>query len=478
MVIIMTIKDLHTEIKVLRHLKDFPGDYQALKKNDFSSTTVRIYEAIRRFSGKVGDDDLAATCPDKGIIKSIIATDDENPDYWYNKLIKLSALRQAQKLGWDDFVSNYVIEQESPDGEKDIIFTDKFEESSIGQLREDVLEYTNVIIAACRESYCKEERDFCYADELPHAKDTRDWLIEGLIKERTFNELVAPSKSGKSQLAFQLAYDVQNGMKFLDLFETKQCDVLYVDFEMDDEELKTREENLIKFRKGTERFQILALAEEKKNLERILYRVKRKVRKNPNVGLVVFDNFYSLVDGDFDTNNVGEVKELLDRLKFELTNLDVAVLLLNHTNKTVDKELQWKPDSEINDSYILSAPFGSLAHGAKVDTTILLQKRQEGKRIHVTGRNVSPIVRVSCKSDESNYFFFSHVGGIETAEELVRINDEQKKELDNILKMAKGNKITWSTLKGKVKNLTIEKLRNSGYKVFKVNTNQYVTFGD
>ena len=108
----------------------------------------------------------------------------------------------------------------------------------------------------------------------------------------------------------------------------------------------------------------------------------------------------------------------------------------------------------------------------------MLQKRQEGKRIHVTGRNVSPIVRVSCKSDESNYFFFSHVGGIETAEELVRINDEQKKELDNILKMAKGNKITWSTLKGKVKNLTIEKLRNSGYKVFKVNTNQYVTFGD
>ena len=150
MVIIMTIiRDIHTEIKVLRHLKDFPGDYQALNKNDFSTTTVSSYEAIRRFSGKVGDDDLAATCPDKGIVKSIIATDDENPDYWYNKLIKLSALRQAQKLGWDDFVSKYVIEQESPDGEKDVIFTDKFEESNIGQLSEYVLEFTNVIIASC-----------------------------------------------------------------------------------------------------------------------------------------------------------------------------------------------------------------------------------------------------------------------------------------------------------------------------------------
>lgn len=102
------IRDIHTEVKVLRHLKDFPQDYQALKKTDFSGTTVRIYEAIRRFSSKVGDDDLAATCPDKGIVKSIIATDDENPDYWYEKLIKLSVLRQAEKLGWDEWVDTYI----------------------------------------------------------------------------------------------------------------------------------------------------------------------------------------------------------------------------------------------------------------------------------------------------------------------------------------------------------------------------------
>lgn len=471
------IKDLHTEIKVLRHLQDYPQDYEALKKNDFSANTVKAFERIRQFYDKIGNDDLVACCGNN-LAQLIVATDDNNPDYWYSKLIKLSVMRKAEELGWDDWVSEYINEEDSPDGEKNIIFTDKFEESSIGQLREDVLEYTNVILATCRESYCKEERDFCYADELPHAKDTRDWLVEGLIKERTFNELVAPSKTGKSQLAFQLAYEVQNGLKFLDLFKTKQCDVLYVDLEMDDEELNKREQSLIEFRKGTERFQILALAEEKKNLERILYRIKRKIRKNPKVGLVVFDNFYSLVDGDFDTNDVGQVKELLDRLKFELTTLGVAVLLLNHTNKTVDKELQWKPDSEINDSYILSAPFGSLAHGAKVDTTILLQKKIDGKRIHVTGRNVSPIVRVSCKSDESNSFFFTHVGGIDTVEELVRLSSEQKQKVDELLSKAMNQRVSWTTLKAKVDKLSIDKLRNSGYNVFKIKTNQYVTFGD
>ena len=44
--------------------------------------------------------------------------------------------------------------------------------------------------------------------------------------------------------------------------------------------------------------------------------------------------------------------------------------------------------------------------------------------------------------------------------------------------MAKDNKITWTTLKAKVDKLSIEKLRNSGYSVFKIKTNQYVTFGD
>lgn len=139
------IRDIHTEVKVLRHLKDFPQDYQALKKTDFSGTTVRIYEAIRRFSSKVGDDDLAATCPDKGIVKSIIATDDENPDYWYEKLIKLSVLRQAEKLGWDEWVDTYVIQQESPDGEKDIIFTDNFENTSVEDMKDDIDEYTHDI---------------------------------------------------------------------------------------------------------------------------------------------------------------------------------------------------------------------------------------------------------------------------------------------------------------------------------------------
>ena len=55
------IKDLHTEIKVLRHLQDYPNDFPALKKNDFSSDTAKAFEKIRLFNDSIGNDDLV-TC--------------------------------------------------------------------------------------------------------------------------------------------------------------------------------------------------------------------------------------------------------------------------------------------------------------------------------------------------------------------------------------------------------------------------------
>ena len=468
MVIIMTIKDLHTEIKVLRHLKDFPGDYQALKKNDFSSTTVRIYEAIRRFSGKVGDDDLAATCPDKGLIKSIIATDDENPDYWYEKLIKLSVLRQAQKLGWDDFVSNYVIEQESPDGEKDVIFTDKFEDSSIEDLKGELEDYTDEVIKLCRQSYSIPYKSyFCKADELPHAKDTRDWLIEGIIKERTFNELVAPSKSGKSQLAYQLAYEVQNGMPFLDVFPTKKRNVYYIDCELDPEDIDEREANLRAWRGGTERVDYHSTALENETIDNIISQTKKAIRKDENAGLVVFDNFYSFVDGQFDTNNVGEVSDLLNKLKFEFTTLGVAVILVNHTNKSIGDDLSGLSDSKITDSFILNSPFGSLAHGAKVDTTILLQKKKGNERcVHITGRKIYAVERVGCICDKStNYFFQSVAGNGDCVDKVTnKLSEEELEEIDNIFIKQKKNKLSFNTIKRNfVGDLTSEKLMNAGF---------------
>lgn len=462
------IKDLHTEVKVLRHLKDFPQDYQALTRADFVSGTFKIFDAIRRFHGKIGDDDLRATCSNDSLVKSIIATDDENPDYWYEKLVKLSVMRQADKLGWDDWVRDYIIVEESPDGEKDIVFTDKFEDTSIEDLKGELEDYTDEVIKLCRQSYSIPYKSyFCKADELPHAKDNRDWLIEGIIKERTFNELVAPSKSGKSQLAYQLAYEVQNGMPFLDVFPTKKRNVYYIDCELDPEDIDEREANLRAWRGGTERVDYHSTALENETIDNIINQTKKAIRKDENAGLVVFDNFYSFVDGQFDTNNVGEVSDLLNKLKFEFTTLGVAVILVNHTNKSLGDDLSGLSDSKITDSFILNSPFGSLAHGAKVDTTILLQKKKGNERcVHITGRKIYAVERVGCICDKSTSFFFQSVAGNgDSVDKAInKLTEKEIEEIDNIFIKKKKDKLSFNTInRNFVGDLTADKLIDAGF---------------
>ena len=473
------IKDLHTEIKVLRHLQDYPKDFPALKKNDFSSDTAKAFEKIRLFNDSIGNDDLV-TCCGNNLAQLIVATDDNNPDYWYSKLIKLSVMRKAEELGWDDWVRGYVIEENSPDGEKNIIFTSVFENSSIEEIKDAIIAYTDELVNSCRECYeSAEEEDFMYADELPRANEEYDWLIEGLIKERTFNELVAPSKSGKSQLAYQLAYEVQNGLPFLDVFPTKKRNVYYIDCELDPEDIDEREANLRVWRGGTERVDYHSTALENETIDNIISQTKKAIRKDENAGLVVFDNFYSFVDGEFDTNDVGQVSDLLDKLKFELTSMGVTVILVNHTTKSLGDDLSDLSDSKIIDSFILNSPFGSLAHGAKVDTTILLQKKSEGKKLHITGRKISPIIRISCKSDESTHWFFQHVGGIDSAEDaLNKLTEKEIEQVEAYFDKKGKDKASLSTIVKniiKTRELTAEMFRNSGYKVEYVNKNIHIS---
>lgn len=83
--------------------------------------------------------------------------------------------------------------------------------------------------------------------EYEEANEPIEWLVDGIIQKRSFNELVAPSKAGKSQLSYQLAYEVANGKDFLGIFKTNKCKVIYFDFEMNPNEIKHRVDMLKAF---------------------------------------------------------------------------------------------------------------------------------------------------------------------------------------------------------------------------------------
>ena len=83
-------------------------------------------------------------------------------------------------------------------------------------------------------------------DTLPDTDKNRGWFIEDMIQEESFNIIVGPAKSGKSAFSYGMAYCLQNGINFLDK-KVEQCDVLYLDFEIDTRDIKIRLERLKKY---------------------------------------------------------------------------------------------------------------------------------------------------------------------------------------------------------------------------------------
>ena len=68
------------------------------------------------------------------------------------------------------------------------------------------------------------------------------------------------------------------------------------------------------------------------SLDDVLYLIRQKKVENPNLNLVVFDNFYSFAERD--TNNVTDVKNLLKKIWMGVGE-DITIVVVNHTNKAV-----------------------------------------------------------------------------------------------------------------------------------------------
>ena len=153
--------------------------------------------------------------------------------------------------------------------------------------------------------------------------------------ENTFNSIIAAAKVGKSQLAYQMAFCVQNGIDFLQ-YPVQKGDVLYVDFELRPNAIKKRFERLKEFYglPDAEEYKVLSLAdsygEGSISLESVVEAVRGEKRRNPGIKLCIFDCYYSFCEGD--SNAEGDTKRTLGKIK--VLTKDMAVVYVHHTNKT------------------------------------------------------------------------------------------------------------------------------------------------
>lgn len=352
-------------------------DYFALDKNVYEYTNSHYKNII--LSTEDINDVLA------GLVEM---EDSHNALAYIEDAKKYEVLRELHKKGFD--ISYYY---------------DEYNTDSIINLNADSPEKIIEHYRSCLDnikvgSLNDEGFMFMNPEDLPEAYKEKVWLWDGLIEKGTFNELCAPAKNGKSQLAIQLSYAISGG---LELFgrKTSKCDVVYVDWELQDNAIYKRAQLVKEFMGEGRGYKVLDMNRfEEKELEDVLELIINYKKKNPELGLVVLDNWYSFCLGD--TNAMGDTKSILLKIKRKLTKLGITVILVNHTNKVKSTN----NNKTLTKQEILLAPFGSAAHAYVVDETIYIDDVADGRMVYVCGRNnETPVIFPCLFNQDTNWYF-------------------------------------------------------------------------
>ena len=232
-------------------------------------------------------------------------------------------------------------------------------------------------------------------DEIPFDRDSDPVIIDDIIRNHSVNAIVGESKAGKSFLATQMAYCVANGFDFLG-HPTHKRDVLIVDYEMPADQLDERGKNVIKYLgDGDNRYNVLPLATyDFIDLDTVINAVKKEKLRYPNLGLVIFDDYYLAQEGE--ENKAEDVKATLQKLK-KLTQSDVAVVYVHHTTKAGVT------------GRALNAGSGSGVHGRFIDQQLTLRNKKDGLvDIDINGRVYDGEIINTIRSKDTYGFFELH----------------------------------------------------------------------
>lgn len=365
---------------------------KSLASNSKSITYPDILEYLEEAYPSKGK--YLEKCNYLGFTQELLLTyNPENIAEYYGRLKKFSLLRDLYSAGID-ITEMYDPDELDPEVEDKKI--DFFDELNVNGM---LMHYENKL-RELREKYKQQtatELSFYKIPDLPASQVEEKHLIKDFMLENTFNSIIAGAKVGKSQLAYQMAFCVQNGIDFLNLPVT-QGDVLYVDFELRPNAIKKRFERLKEFYNmpDAQPYEVIALAEiygeGNTTLEQIVDLIRRKKAINPNIKLCIFDCYYSFCEGD--ANAERDTKTTLGKIK--VLTKDMAVVYVHHTNKT----------GFTNATSAIYAAGGSGVHGKIVDETYVLNpKANETVEIINTGRDWSDRLIPCIKNEDTLWFY-------------------------------------------------------------------------
>lgn len=445
--------NFNAEMMVLADLMKSPQAHQQLSEDDFSTDeTKEIFKRLRMFTKEIDMTELkvATTDLESKMIDTILRVKNNNPDYWMDELMKASFMAKLKKLGRMDIIKQFTNEKKI-DGtnEVELVWNDLYKNSSTMQMQELLKEQFNKVMNAFKVYDGLEPIVFDEEEE-----EDVDPIVEGIFYNASINAIIGQSKIGKSFLAHQLAFCVQNGYDFLQ-HKTKKCDVAVFDFEQTPKIIKQKMKSVQEEYGEGEMYQAYSVAGKVFSIDNIVEKIRNMKMHNPNLGMVILDCFYSFNKGD--ENKAEDVMKSL----MPLTRIkeDLCIVYLHHTNKTGGNGVD-----------LINAGSGSGFHGRFCDQTLVVTKSKNEYAIGVAGRVWYGEVIKAIKTENGLYQFeSSQVGNKDTnrnkiAGHKVITNEELEEKYPEICKLI-GDKGTWFGTIEKEFKIDKNTLRGYGFKI-------------
>lgn len=218
-------------------------------------------------------------------------------------------------------------------------------------------------------------------------EDKVEWIVPGVIAEKSLNFLVGLPETGKTWCAIDLAVEcAKGGGYWLEKFRTKDCKVLYIDQERWRGETKRRFGSIIKAKsinqeslKGN--LFIKSGTAIRLDLQHSFDSFKREIEKlRPT--LITVDSFATFHTKE--ENNRKEIQEVIEKIKQIRNEFGCSFLFIDHENKSVFSDEDKTPS--------MTKMVGSIAKPAAAECILTVRKDANGSMVYNTKNTLAPAI--------------------------------------------------------------------------------------
>lgn len=242
------------------------------------------------------------------------------------------------------------------------------------------------------------------------------WLIDGLIPEEAITIMPGASGSFKTWLAMSMALSIANGKNFLDIFTTRQANVLIID-EEGGERLYSERFKLLGAPNNSPVY-LMSMTNFVANKDKINNIIKECKKKN--IELIIIDSLVRVNTGD--ENSSRDIAKFFSLLRL-ITKESISILIIHHNRKP--GQGGYDPSSDMRGSSDIKAAVDVQLAVKRTKNSPSVQLERAKCRYEMEG---VPFILNFVKDEDTGTLKFVYAGTVKPKE----TDDEKEKQMQKL----------------------------------------------